>query len=251
MPENMTTALAFILGFAWGSFLNVCIARLPKGEDLFFQRSSCPACHTQLRWHQNIPVLSWIALRGKCASCQAPIPLLYPFIEFGTGCVIGVSTLNFGGSVELALFLLFFSSLLVASVIDIQLQIIPNRLTYPFLFLGWGQAFIAQITLFANFSQSVLGSIGGGGMLWSVAKLYRKIRAKEGIGLGDAKFLAMIGAWLGWEAIPLILVIASTSALLLATISMVQKRITWDTPLPFGPFLSLGRAVYLFIQDSF
>ena len=233
MPENMTTILAFILGFAWGSFLNVCIARLPTGGDLVFQRSACPACHTQLRWHQNIPVLSWIALRGKCAACQAPIPFLYLFIEFGTGCAVGVSALTFGGSVELALFLLFFSSLLVASVIDIQLQIIPNRLTYLFLFLGWGQAFIAQNTLFANFSQSVLGSAVGGAVLWGISQLYRQVRAKEGIGLGDAKFLAMIGAWLGWEAVPFILIMASTSGILLATILILQKRMTWDTPLPF------------------
>ena len=251
MPENVTPILASILGLAWGSFLNVCITRLPKGQDLVFQRSSCPTCHIRLPWYQNIPILSWLALRGKCASCQAPIALLYPFVEFATGCTIALASLKLGLSIELVLVTLFLSSLLVASIIDIQLQIIPNRLTYPFLVLGWVQALIAQSTIFADFSQSVLGSAVGGGVLWGISQLYRQVRAKEGIGLGDAKLLAMLGAWLGWEAIPFILIMASTSGILLATISILQKRMTWDTPLPFGPFLSLGSVAYLVTQNSF
>ena len=251
MPENVIPILASILGLAWGSFLNVCITRLPKSQDLVFQRSSCTSCHIRLPWYQNIPILSWLALRGKCASCQAPIALLYPFVEFTTGCTIALASLKLGLSIELVLVTLFLSSLLVASIIDIQLQIIPNRLTYPFLVLGWGQAFLAQSTIFADFSQSVLGSAVGGAVLWSISQLYRQVRAKEGIGLGDAKFLAMIGAWLGWEAVPFILIMASTSGILFATISILQKRMTWDTPLPFGPFLSLGSVAYLVTQNSF
>ena len=109
----------------------------------------------------------------------------------------------------------------------------------------------AQSTIFADFSQSVLGSAVGGAVLWGISQLYRLVRAKEGIGLGDAKLLAMLGAWLGWEAIPFILIMASTSGILLATILILQKRMTWDTPLPFGPFLSLGSVAYLITQNSF
>ena len=176
---------------------------------------------------------------------------MYPLVEFTTGCAVAIASVGLGLSIELVLVTLFLSSLLVASVIDIQLQIIPNRLTYPFLFLGWGQAFIVQSPLFADLPRSLLGSLVGGGMLWGIATLYRKIRAKEGIGLGDAKLLAMIGAWLGWDAIPFILIMASTSALLLATLSLLQKRMAWDTPLPFGPFLSLGSVAYLLAQNTF
>ena len=251
MPEILISALTVSLGLAWGSFLNVCITRLPQGYYFLLHPSACPICHARLSWYHNIPVFSWIALRGHCATCQVAIPLQYPVVEVVTACAVSIGGLYFGWSVELGLLLLFLSSLLVASVIDAELQIIPNRLTYPLIFIGWGQAYLVESGFFATFSDAVLGTIVGGGVLWSIAILYRKIRIKEGMGLGDAKFLAMLGAWFGWQAIPPILVVASISALLLAGILIWRKRMTWHTPLPFGPFLSFGCLVYLAHQNIF
>ncbi|MDF1654230.1 MAG: A24 family peptidase [Coxiellaceae bacterium] len=255
-----------IISLAVGSFLNVVIYRYPlmlakqwkreaecflndtpytpdnSGFDLCKPRSRCPKCEHAITAWQNIPIISFILLRGRCAHCKTKISWRYPLIEALTAILSAIVVWQFG-STYLALFSVFLTwGLIAQSAIDIDQQFIPDNITYILLWLGLviscGYGLIGPI-------DSIVGAVIGYLILWFIAKAFYIIRKKEGMGHGDFKMLAMFGAWVGPTQLPIILVLASVTSLVISIILLCNKRMQRDTPLPFGPFLAIGGWVSL------
>jgi len=189
-------ASAFFLGAIIGSFLNVCIIRLPEGRSIVSPPSHCPACRSAIRFYDNIPVFSYILLRGRCRGCGERISPRYPLVEFLTACLSVLLMLRFGPSLSYVVYLLFVSSLVVITFIDIDHRIIPDKISLPAIPIGFALSFLLpEIT----WLQSLIGVLVGGGSLLLVAVVYEAITGAEGMGGGDIKLLAMLGAFLGWE----------------------------------------------------
>ena len=253
----MHPLLLFVLGAVWGSFLNVVIFRLPymavaqTGRRqsllyLFWPMSKCPRCKTPVRPQHNIPIISYLALRGKSACCQRPISKQYPLVELFTGLLFIWCYHFFGLGVDLLLALFFFSMLLVAGIIDLRRFYLYDILTLPLLWVG---LIINIDARFALLHDAVLGAAVGYLLLWGTQKIYYLATGKVGIGNGDFKLLAAIGAWLGWQMIPLALVIASIAAIGFAVyrrIGVHKKR----RLIPFGPFLAIAGGILFFWGDG-
>lgn len=249
---------AFVLGLLVGSFLNVVIARLPKDLSVVTPRSHCPKCLTMISARDNIPVVSWLMLRGKCRGCAHPISSLYPTIELLVGClallifwtIIPDSlSVNLGNGLLFGLQFAFVSMLVALSFIDIRYYIIPDQLSIypvPFFIAGIYGLGILDPGLTISWKASFLGAFFGGGSLLLLSVLWRVIRKQEGMGMGDIKLLMLIGAVLGpWPALPMIMFLSSVSALLvIIPMSLLTKR-SIRHALPFGPFLSLGSIIWL------
>jgi leader peptidase (prepilin peptidase) / N-methyltransferase len=235
-------ALAF--GMCIGSFLNVCIYRLPASKSINDPpRSMCPVCGCMINFYDNIPLVSWLNLRGKCRHCHGAIHLRYPAVELISG-FLGVSTfLFFGATMEGLVFFTFCATLLVVTFIDIDHRIIPDIITIP----GVGLFFILAI-LFTPLSwkAALLGVVSGGGSLFIVAWTYQRITGKEGMGGGDIKLLSMIGALLGWKGVCFTLFFSSAAGTLVGIVLMTRSKKGIKLAIPFGPFLSLGGIVYIF-----
>ncbi len=234
---------SFILGMIIGSFLNVCIYRIPAGLSIVHPPSHCPHCETPIRWYQNIPLISWIVLRGRCASCKAPVSYRYPLIEALSGGLYLLVFLYFGLSWSTLVFWIFFSLLLVITFIDLDHQIIPNVLSLPGIVVGFACALFA---LPLTWQDSAFGTMLGAGLLWSVATGYRLLMGAEGMGMGDVKLLAMIGAFLGWQAVLPVVFLGSIAGTLIGVPLMLIKGEGGKLAIPFGPFLSLGAFFYVF-----
>jgi leader peptidase (prepilin peptidase)/N-methyltransferase len=255
---------AGVLGLAVGSFLNVVIHRLPlmmQAEwradcaeldgreqpaqpklDLVTPRSRCPACGTPITALQNIPLASWIALGGKCAACKAPISIRYPLVELLTGIVSAWLAWRFGWSLALAAALVFAWALLAASFIDLDTQFLPDRITLPLLWLG----LLVNIPgTFVDLRSAVLGAVGGYMLLWCVYWGFKLLAGKEGMGFGDFKLLAALGAWTGWQVLPLVLLVSASLGAVGGIIAIVLGGKGRDTRIPFGPFLAFGGLVAL------
>lgn len=239
--------VALVFGGIVGSFLNVCIYRIPEGISVIFPASRCPLCETQIRWYQNIPVLSWVVLRGRCATCRAPISFRYPLVEALSGLLYVVILLEFGLSPVALVYALFASLLLVITFIDLDHQIIPNTLSLPGIVLGFMASFLIP---WLSWLDSLLGIIAGGGSLWLVAFVYHALTKTEGMGMGDVKLLAMIGAFLGYKAILPVVLISSLVGALIGVVGMVVTGRGRKLAIPFGPFLSLGAIVVLLWGDQ-
>jgi leader peptidase (prepilin peptidase)/N-methyltransferase len=204
----MGTGVAFVLGLAIGSFLNVCIYRLPAEESIVHPRSRCPRCGTELPWWANIPVASWLALRGRCAFCTAPIALRYPLVELLTGVLFAAIFFRFGMTAHAVVAAVLASALVAITFIDIDHRIIPDVISLPGIAVGFAASWIpGGIDPMA----SGLGALFGGGVFAAMAWLYAWWAGRGGLGMGDIKLLAMIGAFLGWTAVPLTILIASVS----------------------------------------
>jgi len=202
----MEFAVFIVLGFLVGSFLNVCIARLPYDESIVSPRSRCPQCEHQLPWWANVPVLSYVALRGRCAFCSEPISWRYPLVEILTAVLFGLACWRFGYTWHGAVAAAFVSALVVITFIDIDHRIIPDVISLPGIALGFGVSWLpGGITP----QSSGAGLLLGGGILAAIAWLYARWTKRDGLGMGDIKLLAMIGAFLGWVAIPPTVLIAS------------------------------------------
>lgn len=235
--------IVFILGLLIGSFLNVCIYRLPRGESIVFPSSHCPSCNKPVKPYDNIPVLSFIFLRGKCRSCGVPISWQYPMVELLHGLGYVFILYQFGVSLQTLVYSLFFSSLVVVTFIDLSHQIVPDVITLPGMVLG----LIAGSTILPlGALRSFVGLALGGGLFYLIAVLSIAVLKKEGMGGGDIKLIAMIGAFIGWKGMLLTIFLAAVSGSVSGLLLIFLKGRNRSEPIPFGPFLALGALVSLF-----
>ena len=229
-------AIAGLFGLVIGSFLNVCIYRLPRGKSVVFPPSACGNCQRELRWFENIPIVSWAVLGGKCARCQAPISIQYPLVELVTGLLFVATVAVTPLGLLLAARLLFGCALIVLFAIDLEHQILPNAITLPGIVVGVLFALVGP----PGWRASLLGAMIGGGLLYAIAAGYYYVRHEDGLGMGDVKMLAMIGAFLGWQQMLLTLVLASFAGAIVGVGVIALQRGTMKYALPFGTFLALG-----------
>ena len=259
-------AAAFALGACVGSFLNVCIHRIPADESVVRPGSRCPTCRTPIAWYDNVPLLSWALLGARCRGCRARIGARYPFVEAAAGGLAALALWRFGATPHAAIVFAFTAALLLITFVDLDHLFIPDEVSLPGILVGVAAAWLPDGIGIAN---AVLGALLGGGILWAVAWSYEHATGREGMGFGDVKLLAMIGAFVGWEAIPAVIVIASIGGSLTGIGVIVGrggsragrrvvKRLGWRalvpfarraarrTAIPFGPFLALGAVVALY-----
>jgi leader peptidase (prepilin peptidase)/N-methyltransferase len=236
--------IAFLFGLAVGSFLNVCIHRIPLGKSIVSPPSSCPQCGQKIKYYDNIPLLSYIILSGRCRHCRTSIPLHYPVVEAVTGLLSAALLMKFHLTPQFFLFFFFSASLLTIAFIDLHHKVIPDILSIPLLILG----FIVSLFKWGGIPwlDSLIGILGGGGFFYIVAVLFEKIAGREGMGGGDIKMLAMIGAWAGWKPLPTIILMSSLGGILIGGVSLLLARKEMRSKIPFGPFLSLGTLLWLF-----
>jgi leader peptidase (prepilin peptidase)/N-methyltransferase len=238
--------VAFVCGAAIGSFLNVCIHRLPRRESVVWPGSHCPACNHPIAFYDNIPLLSYLWLKGRCRACRVRIPFRYPIVELANGTGYALILWQFGPGAPALVYAVLFSALLVITYIDLSHQIIPNVITLPGITLG---LLCAATILPVGLLDSVLGALLGYGIPWGLANAYLLLRGRQGMGLGDAKLLAMIGAFLGWKPMLLTVMVGAGVGSVVGLVLIALKRVRRDQYLPFGPFLALGAIVSLFFHQ--
>lgn len=260
---------ATVIGLLIGSFLNVVVYRLPimmqrdwQGQarevlelpgveherfDLLLPDSSCPHCGHRIRPWENIPLLSWLALRGRCSGCQAPISKRYPLVELACGVLSGYVAWHFGFGWQAGAALLLSWGLLAMSLIDADHQLLPDVLVLPLLWLG---LIVNQSGLFASPADAFWGTVAGYLSLWSVYWLFKLVTGKEGMGYGDFKLLAMLGAWGGWQILPLTILLSSLVGAVLGIVILRLRRAGSATPLPFGPYLAIAGWIALLWGDE-
>ena len=236
-------ASAFVLGAVIGSFLNVCIYRIPEGKSIVSPPSSCPNCGHRIRWFENIPIFSYLLLLGRCSSCKMKISPRYPSIEALTGILFALALFYFGFSAATLIYWIFVAALVVITFIDLDHQIIPDVISLPGIPIGFICSFFIPWLIW---SDSLLGILFGGGILFSVAWVYEILAKREGMGGGDIKLLAMLGAFLGWKAILPVIFIASLGGTVVGIPVMILQKKNSRLAIPFGPFLSGAALVYLF-----
>jgi len=245
--------LAFIIfGSLWGSFANVCIYRLPENKNVITGRSSCPNCKNKIPWYDNIPLLSFILLMGKCRLCKKPIDLQYFIVEL-ISAISFVSIYYFFGLTLAALLLLILSIFfIIIFFIDLKHFIIPNELTFPLMIIGFIKSFDPNLnqTIFPNYINSLIGGVFGYLIIWLIIFFYKKVRKKEGMGLGDAKLMSVIGFWFGWVSIPFTIFISSAVALILVVPSLINKSRKMSSEIPFGPYIIIGCIFYVSFSNQ-
>ena len=266
LDPTVATIAAAVLGLLVGSFLNVVIHRLPRmlerdwqaqcaelrGEpppddapayNLVVPGSACPSCGRQILPFENVPVLSWLALRGRCAGCGARISPRYPAVELLAAVLAAIAILHFGPTwTGLAACALLWT-LLALTFIDLDTQLLPDDITMPLI---WGGLLANLFGLFVPLHEAVIGAIAGYLSLWSVYWAFKLIRGKEGMGYGDFKLLAALGAWLGWKLLPAIVLLSSAVGAVIGIALMLAKQRDGQQPLPFGPYLAIAGAAALF-----
>ena len=263
------TITCTLLGLIVGSFLNVVILRLPKMMEQSWRRecsellaqpvstetpislsnpsSQCPACGANIRAWQNIPVVSWLLLRGRCAKCDTPISARYPFVELLTGTLTGLAAWQFGfGPEALSAFILIWI-LIALTGIDIDSQLLPDSMTLALLWIGLA---VNLFDTWTSLPSAVMGAMLGYGSLWSVYWVFKLVTGKEGMGYGDFKLLAALGAWFGWQTVPVIILLSSFAGALLGISILLLRRLERDTPMPFGPYLAGAGLVILFFGET-
>ena len=236
MSTEIQVVLLAAIGLAVGSFLNVCIHRLPRGESLNHPPSRCPQCGTALRWFDNVPVLGYLWLRGRCRSCRAPISVRYPIVEVVTMALFLVHYAVFGWSALLAVRLVFACAMVVLFAIDLEHHLLPNVITLPGIVAG----LVFSIWLPPGIRDALIGAAAGGGVLWLIGEAYFRYAGEEGMGGGDVKMLGMIGAFLGWKLVILTLVLSSVAGSLIGVLMIVTRRGGLKYELPYGTFLALA-----------
>lgn len=242
-------SLIFIFGLCIGSFLNVCIYRLPTSKSISNpSRSICPNCNNPIKFYDNIPILSYIWLKGKCRNCNTPISFRYPMVELMTGIVALGLLFKFGLSLEGLVYFVFISSLLVITFIDLDHRIIPDIITLPGIPIGLVASFALPTV---SFKASIFGLLIGGGSLWLVAWAYSLIAKRDGMGGGDIKLLAMIGTIIGWQGVIFTVFASSVIGSCVGISIMLIKGKNMKYAIPFGPFLSIGAIAYVFLGSQF
>jgi leader peptidase (prepilin peptidase)/N-methyltransferase len=258
-----------LLGLIVGSFLNVVILRLPRIMELAWQQecretlglaaepqekltlmspaSRCNGCGARIKPWQNVPVMSWILLRGRCASCKTLISIQYPLVEAATGIMFAVCAQKFGWSPQLLAALVFTAALITLTVIDLRTQLLPDAITLPLMWLGLMLSFGP---LFADMPNAVAGAAAGYMSLWFVFQLFRLITGKEGMGYGDFKLLAALGAWLGWQSLPMIILLSSVVGATVGIALIALRKQGKEIPIAFGPYLAAAGWIALIWGDS-
>jgi leader peptidase (prepilin peptidase) / N-methyltransferase len=243
--------LAFLFGAIWGSFLNVCIYRIPIGKSVVAPPSSCPGCDKLIVWYDNIPILSWMLLRGRCRNCKSAISPIYPFIEAVSAVLTLHVVMVFGVTLESLVLICLGYSFLVMMMIDFDHYILPDVITLPGIVIGVLLAWLPQVgSPIAGLEDSIIGVAVGGGGLWAFAWIFEKITGKTGMGLGDVKLLAMIGAWFGWQALPFTIFVAALFGSVVGLSLIVLVGRDRSKPIPFGPYLVLSAWSFLFVGNQ-
>ena len=269
-PWFYLTAIT-LFGLTVGSFLNVVIYRLPKiiqrgwkseccelleiaqatsdqGEfNLAFPNSHCPKCNTPIKAYHNIPVLSYLALGGKCHACKVPISIRYPIIELTSGLLCFALAWNFGASLQTLALLFFTWSLIALTMIDIDTMLLPDDITLP---LMWAGLIINSFGLLTDFQSAFWGAVAGYGVLWSVFWLFKAVTGKDGMGYGDFKLLAAIGAWLGWQSLPLVILLSSLVGAVIGISLILFRDQDKQIPIPFGPYLAIAGWIAMMWGES-
>lgn len=242
---NPLDLFVFGVGLCIGSFLNVCIYRLPDpSQSIVFPASKCPACGSPIRFYDNIPVLSFLLLAGRCRHCKAAISPRYPIVELMSGLGALAALLKFGYTVEALIAFLFIAAMLVVTFIDIDHQKILDIITLPGILLGFACSLLVD---WVTWQQSLIGILAGGGSLYLVAKGYLLLTGKMGMGGGDIKLLAMIGSLTGWQGVLFTIFAGSATGTVAGVIMIGAGRFTdFRLKIPFGPFLAFGAVTYLF-----
>ena len=246
-PTWVLIALAAILGAAIGSFLNVCIHRLPREMSVAWPPSSCPHCGRTLAWYENIPIGAYLVLRGRCRTCRAPIGMRYPIVEAVTSAMFAAACWYYGPGLLLASRLVLGCALIVLFSVDLEHHLLPNAITLPGIVVG----FAFSLFTAPGWIDSLLGIALGGGSLLAMFYAWLWLRGEEALGMGDPKMLAMIGAFLGWQMTLLTLVFASFTGSLLGVALIAMRRASMQSLLPFGCFLAIGAAAAATIGPSF
>lgn len=245
-PLGFFVVYAGLVGLIVGSYLNVVIHRLPRQQSTVLPRSRCPSCGAAIRARDNLPVVSWLLLGGRCRDCHAPISIRYPLIELLTGALFAGSVLRFGVTATAAGGALFCAALVALAAIDIEHFLLPDRITLPGLVVGLAaQPFLA----WGSLASALQGALFGAGILLVMAGLWEVARGIEGMGLGDVKMLAMIGAFLGMHGVVVTLLCASLAGSVVGLTLLARGAIELQGKLPFGLFLALGGAVALFAGE--
>ncbi|MCG6657008.1 prepilin peptidase [Halomonas campisalis] len=268
LPPALLWPLAAFLGLCLGSFLNVVIVRLPvmlmlgwRAEarealelpeegasrfNLLVPRSICPNCETPIAWHDNLPVVGWFKRRGRCAHCQAPISLQYPLVELAGGA-LALAVLALYGPTWPALFVYGAClALLALAVIDLRTQLLPDLITLPLLWAGLAYQLLFQPLMLPS---AVIGAMAGYLALWSFYWLFKLVTGKEGMGYGDFKLLAALGAWLGWQYLPMVLILSAGVGALVGIAAQLALPRLRGAPMPFGPFLAMAGWIALLVGE--
>lgn len=232
-------AAAGAFGAVIGSFLNVCIHRLPREQSVVWPPSQCPHCGHQLTWYENVPVVSYLALRARCRKCGAPISARYPTIEMLAAALFAAAFWNYGPGVLFAQRVLLGCILIVLFAIDLEHQLLPDAITLPGIAAGFAFSFVTE----PGWLASLIGIAAGGGILYAIAEGYYRVRHEDGLGGGDVKMLAMVGAFLGWKLTILTLIMASFAGSIVGLALILSRRGGMKHKLPFGTFLAVGAAV--------
>jgi leader peptidase (prepilin peptidase)/N-methyltransferase len=241
-------AVAFVFGSVIGSFLNVVILRLPDPTaSIAFPPSHCPKCKNSLRWYENIPILSYLVLGGKCGHCKVRISAQYPIVELLTGMLAVALIATFGLTLTALGFFVFCTALVTIIWIDLHHQIIPDVISLPGIIFGFGFSFVSS---FVSWQESLIGLLVGGGIFYAVSYSYYLLRRQEGLGGGDIKLLAMLGAFLGWQSLLFIIFASSVTGTIVGLFAMRSQKTGGATRIPFGPFLAISGLFYLFFRPQ-
>jgi leader peptidase (prepilin peptidase)/N-methyltransferase len=239
MTDAVFITLAVLVGAVIGSFLNVCIYRIPRGQSIVWPASACESCGRELSWYENLPIVSWVALGAKCRTCKAPLSVRHPLIEAITALMFGLAAWYYGPGILLLSRLVFGCALIVLFAIDLEHHLLPNVITLPGILVGIAFSFATEPGWLASF----IGAVVGGGSLFLIAEAYYRLRHEEGLGMGDVKMLAMIGAFIGWQLTIVTLMMASVAGSVVGILLIASRKGDMKYALPFGTFLAMGAAL--------
>ena len=241
-----------LMGGLWGSFANVCIYRLPLDKGVSLGRSYCTKCKKKIAWYDNIPIISFLLIQGRCRKCKKKISFQYPLVELLSIITFVTVYFIYGVTIITVLLIILALTFLIIFFIDLKHFIIPDSLTFPMMALGFAKSFDPNLnSLFPNYINSLIGGIFGYGIIWSIIFFYKQVKNKEGMGLGDAKLLAVIGFWFGWIAIPFVIFSSSIIALISVVPSLLNKTRKFSSQIPFGPYIVIGCILYVIFIDQY
>ncbi|MDQ6954088.1 MAG: prepilin peptidase [Mariprofundaceae bacterium] len=233
--QNFVVLMSGIVGLMVGSFSNVCVYRIPRGESIAFPGSHCPSCGHDIAWYDNVPLLSWLVLQGRCRHCSNTISVRYPFLEALMGISWALLAYQFGPTLLLLQAIILVSLLWILTLIDLETGLLPNVLTLPGIVVG-----LLFAWWFGFFLDALLGACVGYGVFWSIARVFLLLTGKEGMGYGDFKLLAMLGAFMGWQALPFIVFVSSLVGVVVGLIYLKLAHKDRQSQIPFGPYLALA-----------